>query len=162
MDTHDQLQVLTPRGLQHFVSLQADAATAVTRRFYTTHGSHYARYGERGHEACREDLAFHLEFLRPVLEFGLLQPMVDYLCWLDSVLAGRGIPTEHLTQSLDCLGEYFAQAMEPEDGAVVVAAILAARTKFGQSRKLALIAPELPEAWPRSAAFEAALLTGDQ
>lgn len=162
MNTHDKLQVLTPRGLQHFLGLQTDAATAVTRRFYATHGSVYERFGDRGHEACREDLAFHLEFLRPVLEFGFLQPMVDYLCWLGSVLAGRGIPTEHLAQSLDWLADYFAQAMEPEEGAVVVAALLAARTKFGQSSKLAPIAPEMPEAWPQSAAFEAALLTGDQ
>ena len=162
MDTHDQLQVLTPSGLQHFLGLQTDAASAVTRRFYATHGSLYARFGDRGQEACREDLTFHLEFLRPVLEFGFLQPMVDYLCWFGSVLAGRGIPAEHLAQSLDWLADYFAQAMEPEEGAVVVAALLAARTRFEQSRHAAPIPPEMPEAWPQAAAFEAALLTGDQ
>ena len=84
-------------GMRAFRALQADAVSVVTERFFATHGSLYERSGQRGRDACREDLAFHLEFLRPVLEFGLFQPMVEYLCWLGEVLAVRAIPVTHVT-----------------------------------------------------------------
>ena len=85
---------LGQRGCGRFRLLQAEAVDAVTERLYPTHGSIYEQYGAARAQACREDLAFHLEFLQPVLEFGLLQPMVDYLCWLGSVLAARAIPAD--------------------------------------------------------------------
>ncbi|MDZ7728750.1 MAG: hypothetical protein U5Q44_11445 [Dehalococcoidia bacterium] len=81
----DDIATLDEAGLSRFRALQPEAVAAVTARFYETHGSAYERFGPGGREACREDLAFHLEFLRPVLEFGLVQPMVDYLEWLASV-----------------------------------------------------------------------------
>ena len=157
-----ELKTLDANGLLHFQSLQTEAVNAVTARFYATHGSIYERFGQRGQDACREDLAFHLEFLRPVLEFGLLQPMVDYLRWLGSVLIARDIPADHLAQSLDWLAEYFGQAMAPAEGAVVVKALQAARIKFVESCTLAPAPPTPPEAWPEAAAFEAALLAGNQ
>lgn len=92
--THEMnLVTLDAAGLRQFQALQSDAVTAVTNRFYSVHATLYERYGIRGREACSEDLAFHLEFLRPVLEFGLLQPMLDYLQWLNGVLTARQIPS---------------------------------------------------------------------
>jgi hypothetical protein len=110
------LKTLGAEGLQRFHTLEPDAVSAVTERFYSTLGSVYAQFGPRGRDACREDLAFYLEFLKPVLELGLLAPMVDYLCWLASVLDARTIPAEHLALSLDWLAEFFAARMEASDG----------------------------------------------
>jgi methanogenic corrinoid protein MtbC1 len=156
------LEALDPAGLQRFQALQNQAVDAVTQRFYEAHGATYVRFGPRGREACREDLAFHLEFLRPALEFGALQPMVDYLAWLGGVLAARAIPVEHLALSLAWLGEFFAERMDGADGAKVAAALDAAKTKFlalGQ----AVAPPAAPaEPWPEATAFEAALLAGRQ
>src|ERR1700733_11300920 len=95
---------LRAEGLRQYRLLRSAAVSAVTERFYAADGIAYEHLGPRGCEACREDLAFHLEFLQPVLEFGLLQPMVDYLCWLGSVLAARTIPADHIVRSLDLLG----------------------------------------------------------
>ena len=81
------MRTLGAAGLQRFRLLRNDAVSAVTARLYASHGEVYEQFGPRGRAACREDLAFHLDFLQPVLEFGLLQPMVDYLCWLGSVLS---------------------------------------------------------------------------
>lgn len=64
--TKTELNVLDKEAMQRFQALQSDAVTAVTERFYSTVGSAYQRFGERGRVACREDLAFHIEFLRPV------------------------------------------------------------------------------------------------
>jgi MerR family transcriptional regulator, light-induced transcriptional regulator len=148
--------ILRPEGLQRFQALHAEAIGAVTERLYATHGSLYAQFGSRGRDACREDLSFHLEFLRPVLEFGVLQPMVDYLVWLGSVLAARAIPAEHLVLSLNWLGEFFVENMDPADGAVVSAALAAAATKF--------LSEEAPsrqeERGSEVQKFEAALLAG--
>lgn len=157
-----ELQTLTAEGLRRFQVLQADALSTVTERFYATHGSTYQRFGPRGREACREDLAFHLEFLLPVLEFGLPQPMVDYLLWLASVLRARAIPAEHLAQSLDWLGQFFAERIGGADGAVVVAALTAARMKFLEAGTAAEMPLKSPVPWPQAAAFEAALLAGNQ
>lgn len=156
------LLTLDTKGLQRFKALQADAVSAVTERFYATHGSAYAEFGERGREACREDLAFHLEFLRPVLEFGLLQPMVDYLCWLNGVLVARSIPADHLGLSLDWLAEFFVAHMDAADGAMVAAALHAARDEFLAAGNAPVMPPVAPTAWPETAAFEAALLAGNQ
>ncbi len=156
------LSTLNAKGLQQFKALQGDAVSAVTERFYATHGSAYAEFGERGREACREDLAFHLEFLRPVLEFGLLQPMVDYLCWLNGVLVARSIPSAHLGLSLDWLAEFFEGHMDAPDGAVVAAALHAARDQFlatGHAPVKPLVAPS---AWSEATIFETALLAGSQ
>ena len=102
----------------------------MSQRFDEAHGSSYVRFGPRGRDACREDLLYHLEFLRPALEFGVLQPMVDYLTWLSSVLSARGIPIEHLALSLDWLAEFFNEHMSAADGALVVDVLKAAETKF--------------------------------
>jgi MerR family transcriptional regulator, light-induced transcriptional regulator len=155
------LTELRPEGLRRFQALEADAVSAVAARFRAAHGSAYQAFGPRGWDACRQDLAFHLEFLRPVLEFGLLQPMVDYLSWLSIVLASRGIPVEHLATSLDWLGAFFVDHMDPADSVVVTAALTAAWNGFLQVGN-APPAPARPaEPWTEAAAFEAAVLAGD-
>jgi len=88
--------------------------------------------------------------------------MVDYLCWLASVLAARTIPREHLALSLDWLAEFFAARMEASEGAVVTAALRAARTEFLAANEVSL-APVGPcGSGPEEAAFRAALLAGNQ
>jgi MerR family transcriptional regulator, light-induced transcriptional regulator len=155
--------VLDAAGLQRFQELRPEAIDAVTDRFYASHGAVYAQFGARGREACREDLAFHLEFLRPVLEFGLIQPMVDYLRWLASVLATRDVPATHLSLSLDWLGEFFAAAMAGPDGQIVVTALHHSKARFLEADDaLPAIYSMMPEAWPECAAFESALLAGDR
>lgn len=160
MDTHASL---SPQGLQRFGALRTDAINAVSARFYADHSSIYARFGDKGREACAEDLGFHLEFLRPVLEFGLLAPLVEYLHWLASVLEARGVPTEHVAQSLDWLGEFFAAKLDPADAEVVVAALDAVKAKFlEQDDSLPEMYAKLPTAWPERANFESALIAGDR
>jgi methanogenic corrinoid protein MtbC1 len=157
------LKILEPKGLQRFQMLEADAVSAVTERFYSRSDSVCAKFGPRGRAACRRDIAFHLEFLRPVLEFGLLAPMVDYLRWLASVLAARAIPDEHLALSLDWLAEFFVARMDPADGAIVKAALHAARNQFVAASDVPFVPPpQPPEPTQGALAFRAALLKGNQ
>jgi methanogenic corrinoid protein MtbC1 len=156
------LRTLDAAGLEQFQSLRADAVRTVEERFHARYAAIYARFGPRGREASRDDLNFHLEFLRPVLEFGLLQPMVEYLRWLGSVLEARAVPLEHLPLSLEWLAEFFAARMTAPEGSIVAGALHAARDAFVQGG--AAPEPPLPRAlpWPEAAGFEAALLAGHQ
>jgi methanogenic corrinoid protein MtbC1 len=150
-------------GLQRFEELRTEAIDAVTERFYTSHATAYAEFGQRGRAACREDLGFHLDFLRPVLEFGLVQPMVDYLRWLASVLATRGVPAGHLSLSLDWLAEFFAGHMQGSETQTVVEALHHAKAGFLQADDAGSpIYGMMPKAWPESEPFERALLAGDR
>ena len=157
------LPTLSSAGLQRFLGLRRDAVDSVAERFYAEHGGIYAAFGPRGRDACREDLGFHLEFLQPVLEFGLLDPIVDYLRWLGSVLATRGIPVSHVPQSLDWLAEFFAERMDAADAQIVIAVLRQAKEKSQQTAEFASgIEAKAPEAWPECSAFEQALLAGDR
>ncbi len=162
MSTHDERLVLDAHALQTFIRLQPQAVSAVAAHLETPPCAMLERTGMHGHVDCREDLSFHLEFLRPVLEFGFLQPMVDYLRWFASVQTTRGTPFGYLSQSLDALSQFFLQTMEPMKGKVVAAAIAAAEAAFLESCSVALAAPQPPHAWPQATAFEAALLAGNQ
>jgi methanogenic corrinoid protein MtbC1 len=152
---------LTPDGAQLFWQLRHEAVSTVTDRFYATHGTGYQHWGARGREACQEDIGFHIEFLRPVLAFGLIEPMVGYLSWLQEVLEARGIPTEHLVQSLQWLGDFYADRLPPEDGVAVrhaIHAVLAAWV-LAEPGKGVLVADT---AWPEADLFEQALLMGQR
>lgn len=155
--------VLSATGLQRFQELRGDAINAVTERFYSSHESIYAQYGQRGRDACREDLAFHLDFMRPVLEFGLIQPMVDYLRWLSSVLITRDIPSEHLALSLEWFAEFFADHMQGTDAQAVAQALHTIQERYEEADQAPpAIYAKMPEPWPESATFESALLAGDR
>jgi methylmalonyl-CoA mutase cobalamin-binding domain/chain len=157
-----EMKPLGVEGLRQFHLLHTDAVTTVTERFYSAHGPTYEHFGARGREACREDIAFHLQFLRPVLEFGLLQPMVDYLRWLANLLAARGVPADHVALSLELLEVFFAGRMDADDGAIVTTALAAARTGFLEAREAPTASSGVPEQWPEVATFETALLAGRQ
>lgn len=153
---------LHPDGLRLFVELRQGAVEAVTDRFLHEHGAAYAKFGPRGREACREDLAFHLEFLQPVLEFGLLGPMLDYLQWLGSVLESRGVPAAHLPLSLEWLAEYFEAHLPAPHGGIVTGALRMAKVRMAShGPALAGLYEKLPASWPECADFEDALLKGD-
>ena len=161
------MQIDTPAldasGLSRFHELRSAAVDAVTKRFQGDPGGPYARFGQRGRDACREDLSFHLEFLRPVLEFGLVQPMVEYLRWLASVLATRGVPADHLALSLDWLSEFFSAEMEGSDATIVVSALKGTKARFIESHDAApAFYAKMPTPFPECEAFEGALLAGDR
>ena len=150
-------------GLRRFQELRSTAIDAVTERFYRDQGAAYSQFGQRGREACREDLGYHLEFLRPALEFGLIQPMVDYLCWLATVLVTRDVPADHLSLSLDWFAEFFSAHMESSDAQIIATALRNAKAGlFEPAEALAPIDRMMSSPWPESEAFERALLSGNR
>lgn len=155
---------LGAEGFRRFLELRRDAIDHVAGRFQDIGDpASERRFGARGREACLEDLAFHLEFLRPVVEFGLVQPMVDYLRWCTGVLVTRGVPADRLSTMLDWLAEFFAARMNGEDGRNVVAALRETKARFVAPADATLFSRKFtPEPWPDCDAFESAALAGDR
>lgn len=153
---------LSADGLRRFQELRIAAIDAVTERFYMGRGDTNFQFGQRSREACREDLDFHLEFLRPVLEFGLIEPMVDYLRWLATVHATRDVPADHISLSLDWFAEFFSANMESSDAQIIAAGLQNAKAEFlAPTVALTPIERMMSSPWPESEAFEKALLSGD-
>lgn len=158
-----KIPVLGAIGLRRFRELSPSAADVVSRRFLAEHGADYRQFGERGYEACRTDLAYHLEFLAAVFEFGMLTPMVDYLRWVESVLVNRGIPAGHLARSLDWISEYLGAHLDRRDAAIVTGAIARVKAAFLAAREAApAYDVQKPEEWAECPRFVKALLGGDR
>ncbi len=97
-----------------------------------------------------------------MLEFGIIQPMLEYLYWYDAVVSARARDDNCLDQALQFLADYFDQNMSPEHGAQVVAAFAVVRKQY-LTNCISSIQPKIVnKAWAETAQFEAALLAGDQ
>ncbi len=159
----ERAPIATPEGLRRFLSLNGEAVDAVVGRFDQSSSTSYGRFGDRGRAACREDIIYHLEFLRPALEFGILRPFVDYVRWLSAVLAARGIPANHLALSLGWLAEFFTARLTSLDAEPVVLALNAAMTALRDSPDdVPTYERLMPEACEECDAFGAALVRGDR
>jgi len=157
--------VLEPADLAEFIDLQPAAVEAVSGRFYAEMSSFYLRFGNQGRQSCSEDIQYTLDFLRPVLEFGFLQPFVDYLRWLCSMLAARNIPAEHVVTSLDWLGDYYGAHLSGSGSGKFLSAIRAAKDGLQGASALNIVGEidkNMPTAWPECEAFEQALLQGNR
>ena len=155
--------VLGAIGLRRYRELSPSAADVVSRRFLAEHGAEYRQFGARGYEACRVDIAYHLEFLASVLEFGMLTPMVDYLHWVESVLASRQIPAGHLARALDWISEYLGARLDPRDAAIVTEAIARVKAGFLAAREAdPAVDARKSEEWTECTRFVDALLGGER
>ena len=153
--------LISPNALNRFNELRYRAIDQITEDFYRKHGAEYARFGERGRKFCREDIEFHLDFLRPVLEMGQLQPYVDYLRWFAEVLAARNIPVDHVAETIDAIGAFFRENIEGEAGEVIATALTSAASEAQQAGALSVSDPVM-DPWPEQKPFEEALLLGDR
>ncbi len=155
--------VLGSIGLRRYRELSPSAADVVSRRFLAEHSADYRQFGARGYDACRVDLAYHLEFLAAVFEFGMLAPMVDYLHWVESVLVSRRIPAGHLALSLDWISEYLGAQLDPIDAAIVTGAIARVKAGFLAAREAEpVMDARKPDEWTECPRFVHALLEGDR
>ena len=97
--------------LARFVALRADAVRHTLLASEQAFPEVYERFGQRGRDACAEDIGFHLDFVRPVLETGEIAPFLAYLAWLAQVLGSRGIPHASVARSLTDLAAFFSDQL---------------------------------------------------
>jgi len=151
---------LSAAALSEYDALRLAAVEQVTQSFYAEFGAEYARFGERGKKFCREDIGFHLEFLRPVLDTGMIEPYSDYLRWFNELLSARGIPANHTGHTLTLMGNFFRASMT-HDGAAVARALDDAFAAYQSRPELEVSGGSELAAWPELEEFENTLLRGD-
>lgn len=138
-------------GLRRFRALRAMAVATVGERLHRGRGDEF-----------REELALHLEFLEPALEFGLLHPIVDYLAWVASVHSARSKSLRQLHESVKDLADFFADGMDRPDGLLVADTLRAAQAvALGATGTNATRWP-VQEPWPAAARLTTALLAGSR
>ena len=119
------------------------------------------QFGQRGREACAEDIGYHLDFLRPTLETGELSPFISYLGWLSQVLSSRGVPLDSLPRSLDDLAAFFSRVLG-DAATPVVAALVAGREALAAGISAPTYDNPCPAPWQEADAFCNAALSGNR
>ena len=82
------------------------------------------RYGERGFAHCRQDAAYHLQYLEQSMRLGNPQLFADYVRWAKIMLEARRIPVDDLIANLSIVSEVVAKEV-PAAPSVIDAAIRA-------------------------------------
>ena len=144
--------------LLQYDALSHEAVDAITSQFYDSYGPLSSSHGERGLQASREEIKYHLSYLRPTLETGYIQSYVEYLRWLSDVFLARKRPVEQLEVVLGWLGDYFVKMLE-QDGDVIKSALDDA---IAESKKTSDLPEENNKFLPEVLSFELALLKGDR
>jgi MerR family transcriptional regulator, light-induced transcriptional regulator len=155
-------KLIRPEGLKAFSALQKPAELAFIERLRSEANNRDELNALQHAEGIDDDIVFQLEFLRLALEFGFIQPMVEYLIWLRSTLTARSLPVQHLALSTEWLSEFFSTRMSAEDGQFIVSVLNEVKQKFLLAGDV--LPPQVvpPEVWPETESFEQALLAGRQ
>ncbi len=106
-------------GREHLVKMADVVVDEVVEALHERHPEWESRYGVRGRDYCREDLTYHLEYVRACIETGYSDPFREYARWLASVLENKGIPVAHLVESFELLARAWANRLAPQDYALV-------------------------------------------
>lgn len=83
---------------------------AVCERFFREHPD----YRDRFEKICREDMTQNLRYLACAVEAGEFTLLRAYLLWLRDIFEKRGIPVQHLVESLALLPQELARFLEPD------------------------------------------------
>ena len=78
-------------------------ARETASRLYARHPDWLDLWGERGRARCEDDLLYHLSYLADAVALGRSELFADYARWIAGFLARRGIPAEHLAETLATL-----------------------------------------------------------
>jgi hypothetical protein len=106
-------------------------ATRAAEAVYEHHPAWLAHEGVDGRARCRDDLLYHLSYLADALANGRPELFIDYIRWIAGFLERRGIPTEHLRETLAELDDALRIALA-EDHDVVAALLVAGRAALAE------------------------------
>jgi hypothetical protein len=156
------IATLDAAGLIAFRGLDRDAANAVTQRLFAMFAAEATVSGKDARQCCADDIAYQLEFLRPVLEFGTLQPLVSFLHWQESLWPQSSLAAAHIVDALQCLADFYAERLPVPHGALVRGVLEAVKESFSRPQTETESMPQVPlQPWSQTREFQAALLAGN-
>ena len=109
------------RAVQAAAGALASQAVVV---LYARHPEWSERWGEAGRAHCLDDLLYHLSYVADGVALGKTHLFAGYTVWIGGFLAGRGIPIEHLAETLAALDEVLGAL--PTDARDAARAVLTA------------------------------------
>jgi methanogenic corrinoid protein MtbC1 len=159
--TNNSSFLADPSLIDRYLSLRDEAIRHTLPSCIASCPGLIEQLGQRGRDACAEDLGHHLDFLRPTLESGDLSPFTSYLAWLADVLASRSIPADSVPDSLENLATFFASKLG-DNSAPVVAALRAGRQAMIEGIAAPTYDQPCPTPWAEAEAFCDAVLKGNR
>ncbi|HEX6159503.1 MAG TPA: cobalamin-dependent protein [Thermoanaerobaculia bacterium] len=92
----------------------------IAERHFARHPDQLARYGAIGHQRCREDARFHLQFLAAALDAKSDEMFLDYIAWAKVVLHARNVGEQDLHDNLSIVDEVLREQFGPSEGTRLV------------------------------------------
>ena len=109
---------------------------ATSDQYFARHPTFSARFGAAGKERCREDAAFHIDFLAAAIELGSMAPFVEYARWTARTLAARDIDPSCLVENLTEIGTALTVGLDERQSAIVHACLHHAGAAIGSDALL--------------------------
>lgn len=138
------------QGTQAPPAVFATGRDAVVDEIYSTlaaaHPEVFARFGDDGRRACREDLGFHLDFLEAAAACSSPSYFGGYAAWAATVLESRGVDTGLLAETLQRIRDAVGRHVEAAHAEVVLAALDAGVAAVGEGSASAGVVDEDPHA----------------
>lgn len=91
---------------------RAPMAEAIVSQQWARHPHLVERFEARGRAKYLQDASYYLEYLAESLSVAQPPLFADYLAWARVMLAGRDIPIEDLTDTLECLCDVLRQTIQ--------------------------------------------------
>ena len=104
---------------RRILQLRDACASAVTDELYALPAACSQQFGEDGRRHCRNDLAFHIQFLAAGMEANSLTMFRRYLKWCDGLLASRGVECEPAAQTAERIAARLSQMLAPNEASVL-------------------------------------------
>lgn len=105
----------------------ARIAESVVAHLHASRPDWTARWGARGRALCVEDVGYHLSYVADAIALDRPASFQAYIVWIDGFFRRRGIEGDHLTQTLDVLGQTVATDAALSGGLRAAVALVLAR-----------------------------------
>ena len=121
------------RASELILTRKEELARAVTDAMYAEDPVLLERFGEKGRARCLEDMRYCLEHLAPALALDDPSLFAKYVCWVESLLAARGIGSGDVRRSLEVTQRVIAERFQPDETASAIRCLHAGVTSLSHA-----------------------------
>lgn len=135
-------------------------ADFVTNAIYAMYAKELERFGEHGRQTCRQDIFHHLDYLQGALIVADASVFTQYVLWLKEVLSSRGVPSVHLSTSLDFLETFFSNQLPAAEAGTLAEILTSARTALSLDTQPVIYGKTRYPALPQTEQYRVSILQG--
>ena len=135
-------------------------ADFVTNAIYAMYAKELERFGEHGRQTCRQDIFHHLDYLQGALIVGDATVFTQYIIWLKEVLSSRGVPSAHLSTSLEFLETFFSNQLPVAEVGALTKILSSARAALALGTQPAIYGQTRYPVHPQTEQYSVSILQG--